>query len=112
MSTQVIKRIQPAAPSVPIYLCGTPTDMRLGLPGLAAKVKNEQRDPKEKAMYIFVSRDFKRIKLFYWDGNGYAMWYKMVPEGVFYIEIVNGYQKITGVRLKELISATKKPKIR
>lgn len=103
----IVTDIRPVRTDIPIYLCGAPVDMRYGLPGLAKKIEDEQRDPKERAMYVFVSRNHRRIKLFYWDGNGYAMWYKAVASSVFRVEIVNGYRKITGVRLRELISAKK-----
>ncbi len=51
-----------------IYLCGHPINMSLGLPGLTKKVREEtKRDPRAKALYVFVNKNFERIKLFYWD---------------------------------------------
>jgi len=98
--------------NTPIYLCGAPTDMRLGLPGLEKKIKDEtKRDPKKRGLYVFVSKNFHRMKLFYWDGNGFAMWYKAVANGVFRVERVGGYKAITGVNLKALVSAKETPKV-
>lgn len=90
-----------------IYLCGSPTNMSLGLPGLAKKVRDEtKRDPKEKAMYIFVNKKFTRIKCFFYDKNGFAMFYKHVSDGVFRVERTNGYRAITGVNVRALLAST------
>lgn len=104
------KELVNAAAHSPIMLCAEPCDMRLGLPGLAKKVKAAGKDPKGKELYVFVSRDYRRVKLFYWDNNGYAMWYKFVPSSIFRVEQTGGYRRITGVKLAELIGRTEKPK--
>lgn len=89
-----------------IFLCGSPVDMRLGLPGLAKKIRTEtKRDPKEEALYVFVNNGFTRIKLFWWDKNGFALFYKCVPDGVFQVRRTNGYQTITGINLKALLAS-------
>lgn len=89
-----------------IFLCGQPTSMVYGLPGLAKKVRTEaKRDPKDGNLYVFVAKDFRRIKLFYWDKNGYAMWYKHVPQGVFIVDRSKGYPALSAVNLRALLSA-------
>jgi transposase len=89
-----------------IYLCGEPVDMRLGLPGLAKKVRADtNRDPREPALYVFINRTFSRVKLFWWDKNGYAMFYKCVQDGVFRVSRTNGYKTLTGVNLRALLSS-------
>lgn len=88
-----------------IYLCNEHTDMRLGLPGLYDKINSQVKGGfNEKALYIFVSKNLKRIKLFYWDKNGYALWYKYTPEHLFEVDFSSGYRKITGINLKKLLS--------
>lgn len=91
----------------PIFLCGEATDMRLGLPGLQKKVKLEaKRDPFKLGLYIFVSKDFRRIKLFYYERDGFAMWYKFVPKGAFRIEHTSGYRRITAINLRQLLKGS------
>lgn len=90
-----------------IYLCGSPVNMSLGLPGLAKKVREEtKRDPMDKAMYVFVNKKFTRIKLFFYDKNGFALFYKHVNEGVFRVSRTNGYKTITGVDVRALLAST------
>lgn len=90
-----------------IYLCGHAVNMSLGLPGLTKKVRDDTgRDPKEKALYVFVNKKFTRIKLFFWDRNGFAMYYKHVPEGVFIVDRSKGYPHLTGVHLATLLASS------
>lgn len=93
-----------ASKNLPIFLRGEATKMSLGLPGLAKLIEAETGDaPEEKALYVFVSKDFCRVKLFYWDKTGFAMWYKFVPKArAFQVEWKDGYRHITGVNVREL----------
>lgn len=67
-----------------IYLCTTPTDMRKGFDSLAALVREHlQLDPLSGHLFLFVGRHKDRLKLLYWDSDGYALWYKRLEEGTF-----------------------------
>jgi transposase len=83
--------------------------MRLGLPGLEKKIRTEaHRDPTKKGIYVFVSRDFSRVKLFFYDRNGFALLYKRVRPGTFEIKTGTGYKAITAVNLKTLLHGVRK----
>jgi transposase len=69
---------------VRIYLCTAPTDMRKGFDTLAALVRESlQYDPLSGHLFLFVGRDRDRIKILYWDADGFAVWYKRLEEGTF-----------------------------
>jgi len=69
---------------VRVFLCTSPTDMRKGFDTLAALVRGELRhDPLSGHLFLFVGRRRDRLKILYWDGDGYAMWYKRLEKGTF-----------------------------
>lgn len=70
--------------TVKIFLCLTPTDMRKsidGLAGLASMVLAQ--DPLSGHLFVFTGKRRDRVKLLYFDGDGYALWYKRLEVGVF-----------------------------
>lgn len=67
-----------------IYLCTAATDMRKGFDTLAALVREFLgRDPLSGHLFLFLSRSRSRLKILYWDADGFALWYKRLEEGTF-----------------------------
>jgi transposase len=67
-----------------IYLCTTPADMRKGFDSLAALVKDFLgQDPLSGHLFLFIGRARDRLKILYWDADGFALWYKRLEEGTF-----------------------------
>jgi transposase len=67
-----------------IYLCTQPADMRKGFDSLAAMVKDYLgHDPLSRNLFLFVGRHKDRLKILYWDSDGFALWYKRLEEGTF-----------------------------
>lgn len=67
-----------------IYFCVAPTDMRKGFDTLAVLVRDLlRRDPLSGHLFLFLSRRRDRMKILYWDGDGFALWYKRLEQGTF-----------------------------
>jgi transposase len=64
------------------FLCCKPVDMRNGFDGLAGIVRNHlKQNPVSGAVFIFINRAGTHIKLLYWDGDGFALFYKRLERG-------------------------------
>jgi transposase len=70
--------------TVKIFLCLTPTDMRKSIDGLAGLVDSVlEQDPLSGHLFVFAGKRRDRVKLLYFDGDGYAVWYKRLEVGVY-----------------------------
>ena len=66
------------------WFCTTPVDMRKGFDGLSGLVRNHlQQDPLTGDVFVFVSKARTHIKLLYWDGDGFVLYYKRLEKGRF-----------------------------
>ena len=70
--------------AVRIYLATAPADMRQGFDRLAAHVKAFLGcDPLSGHLFLFIGRGHDRLKILYWDSDGFALWYKRLEQGTF-----------------------------
>jgi transposase len=71
-------------PSVRIFVCTEPQDMRQSFDALALKVeKILGQDPLSGALYVFVDKRAIRAKVLWWDRNGYCILYKRLHRSFF-----------------------------
>ena len=67
-----------------ISLCTTPIDMRKSFKGLLGIVRNTlEADPLADHLFVFLNRTNTLMKIFYWDGDGFVIWYKRLETGTF-----------------------------
>jgi transposase len=80
-----------------VFLCTLPTDMRKGFDTLACLVEQQlQQDPLSGDLFVFRSRRGDRLKLLYWDDDGYALWYKRLEAGTFVLPAADGRRTAVG----------------
>jgi transposase len=71
-------------PSVRIFLCTSPTDLRKSFDGLAALVRQAlDGDPLSGHLFVFRNKSGDRLKLLFWDRDGLVIYYKRLEEGTF-----------------------------
>jgi transposase len=69
---------------VRIFLCATPIKMSCSfdtLMGLAQTVFDQ--DPLSGHLFLFFNRERNRVKILFWDQDGFCIWYKRLEVGVF-----------------------------
>ena len=70
--------------SVRVYLCLTACDMRKSFDSLHALVRDHlELDAFAGHLFVFASRRRDRVKILYWDRDGFAVWSKRLEEGTY-----------------------------
>jgi transposase len=95
--------------SVRVYLCLRPCDMRRSFDGLHALVREHlELDAFAGHLFVFASRRRDRVKILYWDRDGFALWSKRLEEGTYAVPFGDGGEErrreITAQELAALLS--------
>ena len=90
--------------NVRVYLACGVTDMRKGIGGLAAIAQDVLRQkPAGGAAFAFRGRRGDRIKLLYFDGQGFCLYYKILQKGRFpWPSPADGTARLTSAQLAML----------
>ena len=74
--------------SVRVYLCLTACDMRKSFDSLHALVRDHlELDAYAGHLFVFASRRRDRVKILYWDRDGFAIWSKRLEEGTYTVPL-------------------------
>jgi transposase len=67
-----------------VFVAVPPADLRKGYDGLARLAHDViAQDPLSGHLFVFANRKRNRIKILYWDRDGYAVWMKRLERGNF-----------------------------
>jgi len=72
------------AEGVRVYLACGSTDMRKSIDGLAAIVTYSfELDPFSPSLFVFCNSGRDRIKILFWENNGFWLYYRRLEKGRF-----------------------------
>jgi len=79
-----------------IFMCTTPTRMNYSFDRLMGRAQTIfEQDPVSGHLFLFFSRSRDRIKILYWDKDGFCIWYKRLERGTFqFPESADGEQRL------------------
>lgn len=93
---------------VHIWLATAPLDMRRSFDALAEHVRTIlATDPMSGHLFVFRNRTAQRLKILWWDGDGYVLYYKRLERGTFVFPSSSAAVKsvvIDSTQLKRLLS--------
>jgi len=92
------------ATGVRVYIACGVTDIRKGIVGLATLAQDVLRQkPTGGAVFAFRGRKGDRLKLLYWDGQGFCLYYKVLERGRFpWPSATEGAARLTSAQLAML----------
>jgi transposase len=90
-------------PAVRIWLGVQPADLRKSFDSLAEVVRQHlEADPLSGHVFVFRNRRSDRVKLLYWDEDGYVIVYKRLEAGTFAFPVAEGQPARVTLRAAEL----------
>ncbi|HEX3343518.1 MAG TPA: IS66 family insertion sequence element accessory protein TnpB [Polyangiaceae bacterium] len=81
-------------PSVRIYFATELVDMRNGIDGLRAMVEAAlKKDAYQGHLFVFVGKAKDKVKILFWDRNGFVLYLKRLERGRFQLPAVDARTK-------------------
>ena len=72
------------------YLYTDAADMRKGFDSLSGIISSCMKlDALSGTVFIFFNKKHNQVKLLFWEGDGFAMYYKRLEKGTYELPIIN-----------------------
>lgn len=90
-----------------------PCSLVLGIDGLQELIKKEFRAKLNSTIWVFINRRQDRVKVLFYDLNGFTLIYKRLEKGKFLVEISegSGFFEINEERLFKILRSEMAQKI-
>ena len=80
--------------NVRIFLCMTPMSMTHSFDRLMGQAQAIfDQDPLSGHLFLFLNRERDRMKILFWDRDGFCIWYKRLEAGTFQLPAVTSDQQ-------------------
>lgn len=76
--------LRPSSNVPAVYLCRDIVDFRKGINGLAVLVEDSMNlNPFSEQLFIFCNRKRDKLRILYWERNGFCLWQKQLEKEKF-----------------------------
>lgn len=82
-----------------VWVFMQPIDMRKSYDSLYGLIKSFNSNPLSGDLFLFLSKDRKKAKVLYWDGNGLVILMKRLEQGRFADVLARGTMSMSEVAL-------------
>ena len=87
-----------------IFVCTTPTNMTCSFDSLMGRVQEVfHQDPTSGHLFLFFNRLRDRVKILFWDHDGFCIWYKRLEEGTFQMLMTTSDREGIEIEYSELV---------
>ena len=91
-------------PSVRVFLCLEPTDMRKRIDGLSALVEHRLHlDSLSGHLFCFFNKPRDKVKVLFWDTTGFCLYLKRLERGRFHLGSYTNGQAVTPIMLQLIL---------
>lgn len=91
-------------PGTTVLVATRPVDGRKGIDGLSALVRSQYgHDPLSGQLFVFFSRRADRVRVLYWDRDGYVLVTKRLEQGRFRIPWPSSEHETLAIEAAELL---------
>jgi len=86
-------------PHTKVYVASEGLDFRKQIDGLSIYVQDVlDLNPLSTHLFVFRNRNRDKIKILYWDSNGFCLFYKRLSKGRFVWPVKDEVQRLFGLR--------------
>jgi len=87
-----------------IYISNKPVDFRKSIDGLCSLIVEDMQKKPGNGVYVFYNKNLNRIKVLGWHRNGFAMIYKRLESGKFFVRACKDNIQIDSEQLNWLLT--------
>lgn len=95
-----------------VYVYNLKIDMRSSYDRLSQLVESSGLKSRSGSYFVFIGRNKKKVKVLYWDKDGYCIWQKRLEAGIFKIGLNGGVDKISVSSLSLILSGMEYERIK
>ena len=89
-------------PEITVWLYQERVDMRKSIDGLSIVISSQMKlNPSNGEIYVFFNKGNDKLKLLYWERNGFCLWYKRLEKSKY--KIPNNKSKLNYEQLRWLL---------